>query len=146
MKSRWFNNIAFRQAVAYAIDRQMMINNAFQGVGETQNSPIAVQSPFYLSPQEGLKVYNYNPTRAKELLQKAGFKYNNSGQLLDADDNRVRFTFAVPASGRTGGDMATQIKRDLSKIGIQVDLQFIDFGVLETNFPTPLIGNVFFMV
>jgi peptide/nickel transport system substrate-binding protein len=122
--------VAFRQAVAYGIDRQTMINNIFQGIGETQNSPIAVQSPFYLSPQEGLKVYNYNPAKAKELLQEAGFKYNNKGQLLDGGGNRVRFTLSVPSGGRTGGDMATQIKRDLSKIGIQIDLQFMDFGVL----------------
>lgn len=101
IKSRWFNNVAFRQAVAYAIDRQTMINNAFQGIGEPQNSPIAVQSSFYLSPQEGLKVYEYNPTGANKLLQKAGFKYNNSRQLLDADGNSVRFTLAVPSSGRT---------------------------------------------
>lgn len=130
IKSRWFNTLAFRQAVAYAIDRQAMLNNIFQGLGETQNSPIAVQSPYYLSPKEGLKVYNYNQAKAKELLQKAGFKYSDRGQLLDADGNRVRFTFLVPSGGRTGGDMATQIKRDLSKIGIQIDLQFVDFGVL----------------
>jgi peptide/nickel transport system substrate-binding protein len=130
IKSRWFNTVAFRQAVAYAIDRQTMINNIFQGLGETQNSPISVQSPFYLSPKEGLKVYDYNLAKAKELLQKAGFKYNNKAQLLDADGNRVRFTLSVPSGGRTGGDVAAQLKRDLSKIGIQLDLQFIDFGVL----------------
>lgn len=130
IKSRWFNTVAFRQAVAYAIDRQAMINNVFQGIGELQNSPIAIQSPFYLSAKEGLKVYDYNLAKAKQLLGEAGFKYNAANQLLDADGNRVRFTLAVPASGRTGGDMATQMKRDLSKIGIQLDLQFIDFGVL----------------
>lgn len=130
IKSSWFNTVAFRQAVAYAIDRQSMINNVFQGIGEPQNSPIAVQGPFYLSPKEGLKVYDYSLTKAKELLQKAGFRYNNKGQLQDSDGHRVRFTLAVPSGGRTGGDVAVQIKRDLSKIGIQLDLQFMDFGVL----------------
>ncbi|MFO0099075.1 MAG: ABC transporter substrate-binding protein, partial [Aphanizomenon sp.] len=44
IKSKWFNNVQFRQAVAYAIDRQTMLNNTFRGLGTPQNSPISVQS------------------------------------------------------------------------------------------------------
>ena len=60
IKSKWFNNVQFRQALAYAIDRQTMLNNTFRGLGTPQNSPISVQSPYFLSPEKGLKVYNYN--------------------------------------------------------------------------------------
>jgi peptide/nickel transport system substrate-binding protein len=130
IKSRWFNTVAFRQAVAYAIDRQAMLNNVFRGLGELQNSPISVQSPYYLSPKEGLKVYNYNPEKAKELLLGAGFKYNNKNQLLDADGNQVRFTLLSQAGSRVSDAVGSQFKRDLSKIGIQVDFNPIDFAVL----------------
>jgi peptide/nickel transport system substrate-binding protein len=130
IKSRWFNTLAFRQAVAYGIDRRTMINNIFRGLGEPQNSPISVQSPYYLSPKEGLKTYDYNPDKAKELLKGAGFKYNAQGQLLDAQGNRVRFTLMAGAGGRTGEALGSQIKRDLAKIGIQVDFQLIAFNVL----------------
>lgn len=130
VKSRWFNNVEFRQAVAHTIDRQTIINNIFRGLGELQNSPISVQSPYYLSPQEGLKVYDYNPERSKELLLKAGFQYNNRGELLDEAGNRVRFTLLGPAGGRTTDAMASQIKQDLSKIGIQVDFNAIAFTTL----------------
>lgn len=129
IKSRWFNTVAFRQAVAYAIDRQTMINNIYRGLGTPQNSPISVQSPYYLSPKEGLKAYDYNPEKAKELLLGAGFKYNNKGQLLDEAGNRVRFSLLSPATG--GRDsVGSQIKRDIEKIGIQVDLTPLDFNVL----------------
>ncbi|MGA9380666.1 MAG: ABC transporter substrate-binding protein, partial [Phormidium sp.] len=47
VKSRWFNSKEFRQAVAYGIDRQTMINNTFRGLGAPQNSPVSVQSPYY---------------------------------------------------------------------------------------------------
>ncbi|HEY9668684.1 MAG TPA: ABC transporter substrate-binding protein, partial [Coleofasciculaceae cyanobacterium] len=130
VKSRWFNKVEFRQAVAHAIDRQTIINNIFRGLGEPQNSPISVQSPYYLSPQEGLKVYDYNPERSKELLLKAGFQYNNRGELLDEAGNRVRFTLLGPAGGRTTDAMASQIKQDLSKIGMQVDFNAIAFTTL----------------
>jgi peptide/nickel transport system substrate-binding protein len=138
VKSRWFNTVAFRQAVAYAIDRPRMINNILQGLGELQNSSIWEGSPYYLSPEKGLKVYDYNPQKAKELLLGAGFKYNNKGQLLDADGNRVRFTLLSSAGSRTGDAVGSQMKQDLGKIGIQMDFQPIDFGVLGDK-----LGNTY---
>lgn len=130
IKSRWFNSVEFRQAIAYGLDRQRTINNSLQGLGELQNSPISVQSPYYISPKEGLKAYDYNPDRAKELLAKAGFKYNERGELLDADGNRVRFTLFTNAENKTRVSMGVQIKQDLAKIGIQVDFTPIAFGTL----------------
>jgi len=130
VKSRWFNTLAFRQAVAHAIDRQTMINNTLQGLGELQNSPISVQSPYYLSPKDGLKVYDYNLEQAKKLLLGAGFKYNAANQLLDADGNRVRFTMLSQTGSRLIEAMGAQVKQDLSKIGIQVDYTPIDFSII----------------
>jgi peptide/nickel transport system substrate-binding protein len=120
-KSRWFNTVEFRQAVAYAIDRQTMINNTFRGLGQPQDSPISVQSPYYLSPEKGLKVYNYNIDKAKQLLIKAGFKYNDRNQLIDAQGNNVRFTLLTNSGNKIREAVGSQIKRDLSKIGITVD-------------------------
>ncbi|KAF3888816.1 MULTISPECIES: ABC transporter substrate-binding protein [Nostocales] len=128
IKSRWFNNVAFRQAVAYAIDRQTMINNILRGLGETQNSPISVPSPYFFSTKEGLKSYDYNPEKAKQLLLGAGFKYDSKGQLLDSDGNRVRFSMLVSSGGRP--TVTPRIQQDLKKIGITMDLQFLDFGVI----------------
>jgi peptide/nickel transport system substrate-binding protein len=128
IKSRWFNSLEFRQAVAYAIDRQRINNNLFRGLGIIQNSPISVQSPYFL--QQGLKVYDYNPAQAKELLKQAGFQYNQQGQLLDADGNRVRFTLLTNSSNLVRVAIGSQIKQDLDKIGIQVDFNPINFNVL----------------
>ena len=136
VKSSWFNTVEFRQAVAYAIDRQTMINNTFRGLGTPQDSSISVQSPYYLSPKEGLKVYNYNTQKAKELLLKAGFKYNDKNQLIDAQGNRVRFSLFTNAGNKIREAIGSQIKQDLSKIGIQVD-----FTPLAWNTYTDKLSN-----
>ena len=130
IKSKWFNNVQFRQAVAYAIDRQTMLNNTFRGLGTPQDSPISVQSPYFLSPEKGLKVYKYNPEKAKELLIQGGFKYNEKNLLVDDQGNEVRFALLTNAGNKIRESMGSQIKQDLSKIGIQVDF-------------TPLAWNTF---
>lgn len=144
IKSRWFNTVAFRQAVAYGINRQAMLNNVFRGIGELQNSPISLQSPYFFSPKEGLKVYDYNPDQARKLLLGAGFKYNNQGQLLDGDGNRVRFTLISQAGNRTVDAIGSQFKLDMSKIGIQVDFNPIDFAVLVDKITNNLEWESYF--
>lgn len=131
IKSRWFNTVEFRQAVAYAIDRSKMINNVYKGLGSLQNSPLYINSPYYLSEQEGLRVYEYNLQQAKELLLNSGFRYTPKGQLLDEEGNLVRFTLLTHAGNRTLEAMGAQIKQDLSQIGMSVDLLPINSGLLS---------------
>jgi peptide/nickel transport system substrate-binding protein len=127
IKSRWFNNVKFRQAVAHAIDRQRIINNIYRGLGEKQLSPISVQSPFYY---QGLKGYDYNIAKSKQLLLEAGFKYDVEGNLLDENGNQVRFNLITNSGNKIREAMGAQIKQDLALIGIQVDFIPLAFNVL----------------
>lgn len=130
IKSRWFNQVEFRRAIAHAIDRDRMINNTFRGLGKPQNSPISVQSPYYLSPEAGLPVYEYDPEKAKQILQSAGFQYDALGRLQDAEGNVVRFTLMTNAGNKIRESMGSQIKSDLSRIGIQVDFTPLAFNTI----------------
>lgn len=130
IKSRWFNQVVFRQAIAHAINRPKLLNNVFLGLGELLNSPIPVQSPFYLSPEEGLPVYDYSPDTAKQLLQDAGFTYNANNELFDAEGNRVRFRMMTNTGGRVATVVGPQIQQDLAAIGIQVDFEAIEFNTM----------------
>jgi peptide/nickel transport system substrate-binding protein len=145
IKSRWFTTKEFRQAIAYGINRDAMTNNIYRGLGAPLHSPIPAQSPFYLSPEQGLKTYSYDPQKAKELLLSAGFQYNN-GELLDTDGNKVRFTLLMAAGKKVREQMGTQIKQDLGKLGMQIDTQFLSFNTyveklrLTKNWDTYLGG------
>jgi len=126
-KSRWFNNVNFRRAIAHGINRERMINNIYRGLGEAQNSPISVQSPFY---DQTIKGYDYDPELAKQILLKEGFKYREDGKLLDSENNEVRFTLLTNAGNKIRESLGSQIKQDLSQIGITVDFTPIAFNVL----------------
>ena len=127
VRSAWFNNLKFRQAIAYGIDRQRMINNIYRGLGKAQDSPMSMQSPYY---DKSLTGYSYNPSKAKELLLAGGFKFDQEGNLLDSQNNRVQFTLNTNAGNKTREAMGSQIKEDLARLGIQVDFSPIAFSVL----------------
>jgi peptide/nickel transport system substrate-binding protein len=130
-KSRWFNDVNFRRAVAYAINRDAMVTNLYIGLGELQNSPISVPSPYWKSAKDGLKSYDYNPQKAREILTAAGYRYDENNRLQDAQGNPVRFTLLTNAgSNPVRGAVGAQIKNDLDKIGITVDFVGIDFNIL----------------
>jgi peptide/nickel transport system substrate-binding protein len=130
IKSKWFNTVEFRQAIAYATNRRDMLNNNYQGLGDLQHSIIPVQSPYYFSPKAGLKTYEYDLDKAKVLLLKAGFKYNASNELMDAESNRVRFSLMTRAEDKIRVAIGAEVKQDLSKLGIQVDFNAIAFNAL----------------
>jgi peptide/nickel transport system substrate-binding protein len=130
VKAAWFNDVAFRQAVSFGIDRQTMVNNIFQGLGEPQTSPISVPSPFYAPPELGIPTYDYDSEKARDLLLAAGFQYNSAGELLDGAGNRVRFTLITNSGNKIRESIGSQIKNDLAKLGIQVDFQPLAFNAL----------------
>ncbi len=130
IKSRWFNNVKFRQAIAYSINRQRMINNIYRGLGAPQDSPISVPSPYYLSREQGLPNYDYSPQKARTLFTEAGFKYNEQNKLIDDRDNPIRFTLITNSGNKIREAMGTQIKQDLALIGIEVDFTPIAFSLL----------------
>ncbi len=135
IRSNWFNTLEFRQAVAYAIDREAMLNNIFKGLGELQNSQIAPQSPYFA--KSGLPTYDYSIEKSKKLLLSAGFKYEGD-QLVDASGHPVRFTLQTNVGNKIRESAGAQIKQNLALIGITVDFQPIDFNKLITNMDNSL--------
>jgi peptide/nickel transport system substrate-binding protein len=127
VKSRWFNNVKFRQAVAYAVDRQRMVNNLYRGLGVSQNSPLSVGTPYYLA--EGLKSYDYDLAKSKQLLQEAGFKYKGAS-LFDDQDNAVNFNLITNSGNKIREALGTQVQQDLEKLGMKVNFNAVAFPLL----------------
>jgi peptide/nickel transport system substrate-binding protein len=65
------NNKAFHQALSLAIDRQSIVRNLFHGDGRVPNG---FWPSVDWSYDRSLPPLEYNPAKAKELIQKAGYK------------------------------------------------------------------------
>jgi len=64
------DNVKVRQAIAYAIDRESMIRSLLQGQGKIAHSILPEESWAYVPGQ----TYQYDPSKAKQLLDEAGFR------------------------------------------------------------------------
>ncbi len=65
-----FNNFKVRQAIAYAIDRQKIIGEIFEGRAKIAHSILPEESWAYTTGTR----YDYQPKKAKQLLREAGYK------------------------------------------------------------------------
>ncbi len=134
-KQSWFRQVAFRQAVSAAIDRQAIVRMVYRG----RASPLWAQ----VTPGNKLWVNRLIPqgsrdvAKARELLQGAGFSWTAEGGLIDSQKNRVQFSIIYNAGNRQQSEMATLIQADLTEIGMEVNLAPLEFRtVLDRIFKT----------
>lgn len=132
-KSEWFNDLNFRQAVNHALNREQMVANCFNGIGLPLTASESSVSPFC---NHNLKPIKADLAQSLSLLEKSGFKKKDDGKLYDKNGKRVEFTM-VTAAGSSFNEIAgNMIVTDLAKLGIKVNLQFLDFSILVDK-----IGN-----
>lgn len=111
-----------RQAIAYAIDRQKLIDGLLYGRGDVVNSPIARNFSAYdgKTPNQ----YEYDADKAKELLDGAGYKdTNGDGFREDPEGNEWVLTLNYPSGNQIRERSAPIIKEFLEDVGIKIDLR-----------------------
>jgi peptide/nickel transport system substrate-binding protein len=70
------DELAVRQAIEYAIDNQTIINTLFKGLYSPANSVLTPVTAGYSTDQA---LYSFNPTKAGQLLDSAGWKMGSGG-------------------------------------------------------------------
>ncbi len=109
-----FDDIRVRQAVAYAIDKDEIINTAAGGKASKLVSNFSPALKEYYNDME--EKYPYNPEKAKELLKEAGL------------ENGFAVKLTVPSDYKYHMDTAELIQAQLGKVGIEVTLDPIEFS------------------
>jgi len=131
LKRAPFNDIKVRQAIAYAIDRQELIDGVLLGHGEVIASPYKPGTT-WVNPS--LKPRSFNPEKAKKLLATAGWKDNNADGFLEKNGKPLSFTIITNNGNKQRADTAAIIQQRLKKIGIQVHIRLIEWSAFIENF------------
>jgi peptide/nickel transport system substrate-binding protein len=125
-KQRWFQDINFRTAVDYAIDRKNMVFNIANGIGAPLFTPESLNS-IYLN--KSLKPYDKDLKKSKEYLKKSGF-YLVENKLYDKFGNRVEFDLYTNAGNTEREAIGVMVKQDLEELGMKVNFKPIEFNSL----------------
>lgn len=112
-----FSDKRVRQAMMYAIDRQRLIDDVFKGTAVIAHSiyPPAMRTWY----ERSVKTYPYNQTRARALLEEAGWKMG-PGNVRAKDNQRLSFTCAVITGDRARRPEAEIVQQDLAGVGIEM--------------------------
>ncbi|PAV27829.1 peptide ABC transporter substrate-binding protein [Virgibacillus profundi] len=111
-----------RQAFAYAIDRQAIVDNLLYGHGSVINAPIAQQ--FWAYDESAVTAYEYDPEKANSLLDEAGYVDTNDDGLRETPDGEE---WVVNINYPTGNQLreasAPILAQFIEEVGVQVDLR-----------------------
>lgn len=108
------SDLALRRAIAYAIDRRAIITHM---LGNAARPASALLPPDHWAGDSSLGGYDYDPAKARVLLQQAGYDAGRRPRLVyktSSDPFRLR--------------LATVIAQQLGEVGIDVELQAFDWG------------------
>ena len=110
-----FSNEKVRQALCYAVDKQQIIDLAFDGYGSPIGSSMypAFQKYFV---EDLTDYYPYDPERAMELLAEAGYP------------DGFTMTITVPSNYQPHIDTAQVLVEQLKAVGITAEIQLVEWG------------------
>jgi len=113
-----------RQAIAYATNRQEMLDSFYSGRGTLISGPFAPGSWAY---NLDVKSLPFNPARAKELLAQAGYSKLGADGYLVADEGKpLQFTLKIPIEKENEAvkRVALAFQNYLKQVGIKINLEF----------------------
>ena len=118
-------HVKVRQALAHAIDRERIIHHLLKDTALAANGLI---SPLNDAYEDDIPAWNYNPARAKQLLDEAGF-----GDP-DGDGPMTRFRISYKT---TNVDLrrriAEALKEQLLQVGIELEIRSYEWGTFFSD-------------
>lgn len=109
----WTENKDIIPAVCYGIDRQAIIDAVLLGQGMPAYGPL--QRNIY--NDENVEHYDYNPEKAKEILENAGCTMGDNG-FYERNGEEIGFVISVMSGEQDRIDIAQAAAQQLQEIGI----------------------------
>ena len=122
----WTKNKDLIPAFGYAIDRQAIVDAVLLGEGMTAYGPL--QRNIYNN--ENVEHYDYNPEKAKEVLEEAGCTMGSDG-FYYRDGEKIGFVISVGAGDQVRIDIAQAAAQQLKAVGVDCTVEVpteVDWG------------------
>lgn len=131
LKHPFFKDKRVRQAIAYAIDKNEIVDVILFGLGTPATGPY-VPNTWPYNPN--VKKYDYNPDKARQILKESGWEDTDGDGILDKDGKPFSFTILTNMGNSLRINTATIIQWRLKKIGIKVKIRTLEWSTLINEF------------
>jgi peptide/nickel transport system substrate-binding protein len=131
LRHPFFQDKKVRQAIAYAIDKNEIVDAVLFGLGSPATGPYVPNTWPYNSK---VKKYEYNPEKAKKLLKEAGWEDTNGDGVLDKGGRDFEFTILTNLGNNLRKNTATIIQWRLRQVGIKVDIRVLEWSTFINEF------------
>lgn len=131
-------DVELRRAMWHAVDNDAVGNKFYNGLRWNASGLIAPSHPDF--HKEDMKAPTFDPEKAKEILEEAGYKdTNDDGFREDKDGKELVLNFASMSGGDTAEPLANYYIQSWKDVGIKVEL--IDGRLQEFNTFYDRVGN-----
>ncbi|HXG30541.1 MAG TPA: ABC transporter substrate-binding protein, partial [Thermodesulfobacteriota bacterium] len=130
MARPYFSDRRVRTAMTHLVNRESILKEILYNLGEVVTNPFYINSPEY---DRSIKPYPYDPEKAKMLLEEAGWVDHDGDGIRDKDGVDFRFEFLIPAGSDTGEKIATILKEELDRVGIDMQIRKTEWAVFTTR-------------
>ena len=113
-KDSILSDSAVRKALNYGINKENIVSTVFSNTKIVADTPLDYGSYLYQGNEEN----SYNPKKAKEILEKAGWKLNYG--MWQKDGMTIELKLVVSAENEARLKASNIIKEQLEEIGIKV--------------------------
>ncbi len=124
LASPLFSDKKVRQALAYAIDRQSIIDGVLMGLGQPCTGPFSYVSWAY-NPK--IRPYPYDPERAKRMLEEAGWKDMNGGGVREKNGRPFQFTILTNQGNGERIKASEIMQQNFKKVGIDAKIRVMEW-------------------
>ncbi|HLI96521.1 MAG TPA: peptide ABC transporter substrate-binding protein [Candidatus Baltobacteraceae bacterium] len=122
----YLQDVRVRQALAYAIDKTRIVQTSTYG---QEHIAIEDQPPFMWSFDPSIKDYPYDPQKAKQLLEQAGWS-PGAGGIMMKDGQPLTLVMVSNNSNSTRRKNSVVIQAMLRQVGIQAQIKYFPGDVL----------------
>jgi len=124
-----FQDVRTRQALAYALDRQSIVDNIQLGYAEVAEGPQPKLSVAY-APDKMRTHYTYDTAKAKQLLADAGWSDADGDGVLELGDQKFSFALTYGAGYPTWDQLVAYAQETWAQIGVRMTPTPIDFSTV----------------
>jgi peptide/nickel transport system substrate-binding protein len=110
-----------RQAMMYALDRQQIIDDIWSGAARLAHSNLSPKYDFYYNTN--LKQYEYDPEKAKALLDEAGWVDEDGDGVREKDGVNLSFTVTVITGDQARRPIAEVAQQYFAAVGIEIEIE-----------------------